>query len=53
MLKEKVRKVKLNAKSSEREKNHDRLLTIGNKVRVDGTEVCQGGNLVMGRKEGM
>ena len=30
---------KLNRKSSEREKDHERLLTIGNKLRVAGGEV--------------
>ena len=33
-----VREGKLNGKSSEREKNHERLLTIGNKLRVAGGE---------------
>ena len=39
--------------SSERETNHERLLTIGNKLRVTGREVGGGsGNWVMGNKEG-
>ena len=47
------REGKLNGKSSEREKNHERLLTIGNKLRVAGGEVDLGwGNWVMGIKEG-
>lgn len=33
------REGKLNGKSSEREKNHERLLTIGNKWKVAGGEV--------------
>ena len=33
---------KLNGKSSEREANHKRLLTIGNKLRVAGGEVGGG-----------
>ena len=33
------REGKLNVKSSEREKNHERLLTLGNKLRVAGGEV--------------
>ena len=38
---------KLNGKSSEREKNHERLLTLGNELRVAGGEVgvCGGGEL--------
>ena len=36
------REGKLNGKSSEREKNHERLLTIGNKLRVAGGEVDRG-----------
>ena len=33
------REGKLNGKKSERETNHERLLTIGNKLRVAGGEV--------------
>ena len=33
---------KQNGKSSEREKNHERLLTIGNKLRVAGGEAGGG-----------
>ena len=36
------REGKLNEKSSERKKNHTRLLTIGNKRRVAGVEVGGG-----------
>jgi len=35
----KGREGKLNEKSSERETNHESLLTIGNKLRVSGGEV--------------
>ena len=48
----KGREGKLNGKSSERETNHERLLTIGNKLRVAGGE-GRWGNWVMGIKEGM
>ena len=34
-----VREEKLNGKSSEREKNHERLLTLGNKLRVAREEM--------------
>ena len=34
-----VREGKLNGKSSERETNHKRLLTLGNKLRMAGGEV--------------
>ena len=46
---------KLNGKSSERETNHERLLTLGNKLRVAGGEVVTGwwGNWAMSMKEGM
>ena len=40
---------KLNGKKSEREKNHDRLLTLGNELRVVEGEVGGGGR---GIKEG-
>ena len=33
------RKEKLNGKKSERETNHETLLTLGNKLRVGGGEV--------------
>ena len=36
------REEKWNGKSSEREKNHERLLTIGNKLRFGGGEVDRG-----------
>ena len=36
------REEKLNGKSSERKKNHDRLITIGDKLRVAGEEVGEG-----------
>ena len=36
------REGKLNGKSPEREKNHERLLTIGNKLRVAGGKVGGG-----------
>ena len=43
----------MNGKSSEREKNHETLLTIGNKLRVAGGEVGgRMGNWVMGIMEG-
>ena len=37
------REGKLNGKKSERETNHERLLTIGNKLRVARREVGGGG----------
>ena len=37
------REGKLSGKSSEREKNHERLLTIGNKLRVSGGEGVRDG----------
>ena len=36
------REGKLYEKKSERETNHERLLTLGNKLRVDGGEVDVG-----------
>ena len=46
------REGKLNGKSSEREKNHESLLTIGNKLRIAGGVVGGGmGNWVIGIKE--
>ena len=48
-----VKERKLNGKSSERETNHERLLTIGNKLRVAGGEVAgRWGKWVMGIEEG-
>ena len=48
-----VREGNLNGKSSERETNHERLLTIGNKLRVAGGEVGgEWGTWVTGIKEG-
>ena len=35
-------RVKMNKKSSEREKKHERPLTIGNKLRVTGGEMGGG-----------
>ena len=35
------REGKLNGKSSEKERNPDRLLTIGNKLKVPGLEGCR------------
>ena len=47
------REGKLNGKKSERETNHERLLTIGNKLRFAGGEVGGGwGNWVMGHEGG-
>ena len=44
---------KWNGKSSERETNHERLLTLGHKLRVAGGEEGVGcGNWMMGIKEG-
>ena len=47
------REGKLNGKSSEKKKNHERLLTLGNKLTVAGGEggggIC---NWVVGIKEG-
>ena len=34
-----AREGKLNGKSSEKEKNHERLLTLGNKLRVAGGDL--------------
>ena len=49
----KVMEGKRNGKSPEREKNHERLLTLGNKLRVAGEEVGGGwGKWGMGIKEG-
>ena len=49
----KGREGKENGKSSEREKNHERLLTLGNILKVAGGEVGGGwGNWAMGIKEG-
>ena len=36
------REARLNGKSSERETNHERLLTLGNKLSVAGGEVGGG-----------
>ena len=36
------REQKLNGKTSERETNHEKLLTLGNKLRVAGEEVSGG-----------
>ena len=36
------REVKLNGKTSERDTNHERLLTTGNKLRAAGGEVGRG-----------
>ena len=49
-----VRQRKLNGKSSERKNNHERLLTVGNKLRV-AEQGVRGvwDNLVMGIKEHM
>ena len=41
----KVREGKLNGKSSEREKNHEKLLTLGNLLRVSGGELQGMGEL--------
>ena len=38
-----VREGKLNGKSSEKEKKHERLLTIGNKLWVPGWKVVERG----------
>ena len=47
------REGKLNGKKSERETNHERLWTLGNKLRVtEGSRVGVLGNWVMGIKEG-
>ena len=44
---------KLNGKKSERETHHERLWTLGNKLRVtEGRGVWEWGNWVMGIKEG-
>ena len=45
---------KLNGKSSEREKNHERLMTTVNKLRAAGRKVDgRWGDWVMGINEGM
>ena len=49
----KAREGKLNGKKSERETNHERLWTLGTKLRVsEGRGVGGVGNHVMGIKEG-
>ena len=48
------REGKLNGKKPERETNHERLSTVGNKLRVTGGDLGGGwGNWVMGIKEGI
>ena len=42
----KIREGKLSGKSPVREKNHERLFTIGNKLRVAGWEVKRGIGLI-------
>ena len=47
------RKGKLNEKKSERETNHERLWTLGNKLRASDGRGGDLDRLVMGIKEGM